>query len=171
MVAGWFNHMVEDEMEIVSEIAKQFRSQKTSLGFTPGARPSGYLRHSDPEVRRKLAGLTMRLSRMAQIGEIKVLDEGAPAPPQTLSDVANDRCVIFTEVKDLDLTKELEKIKKKIESSEKTMKGLEAKMNVAGYAEKVPEAIREKNAQNLEATKVELAEFRRAVSQIEAATK
>ena len=46
-VNAWFNFQIEADMEVVSEIAKKFRSQKTSLGSGSTERAtasSGYAR-------------------------------------------------------------------------------------------------------------------------------
>jgi len=96
-------------MEMLSEIAKQFRSQKTSLGLPPGARPSGFVKHSEPEVLAVLKRLTERLGRMSLIGEVKAIDGGAPAPKGTLQAVVNKECLIFIEVAGLDLSPQLGK--------------------------------------------------------------
>jgi valyl-tRNA synthetase len=168
-VLGWDNAGVEAEMEVAEEVAKKFRSQKTSLGFSPGARPRGFVRHSDPEWQSRLAKLVTRVGRLASIGEVTMLEEGAPAPPSTIRDVVNDKCVILTEVKDLDLTQELGKLEKKMVSTEKLITSYQTKMAVPGYEEKVPEDVREMNSQKLAAAQVELAEFKRAKANIEEA--
>jgi valyl-tRNA synthetase len=170
-VIGWVNEALESEMVVAEEVAKQFRSQKTSLGFTPGARPRGFVRHADPFWRTKLAEISTRVGRLAAIGEVTVLEEGAPQPPSTIRDVVNDKCVIFTEVKDLDLTQELGKLGKKMVSTEKTIASYEQKMAMAGYEEKVPETVREMNSEKLAAAKAELEEFKRAKANIEEAMK
>merc|ERR1712190_637649 len=160
-VIGWVNDAIDYEMEVAEEVAKKFRSQKTSLGFSPGARPRGFVRHADPYWQSKLGELVPRLSRMAAIGTVAVLDEGASAPPSCIRDVVSDKCVIFTEVKDLDLTQELAKLGKKMTSTEKLIASYEAKMAVPGYEEKVPQDVRDMNSQKLAAAKVEFEEFKR----------
>ena len=99
---------------MTSEIAKQFRSQKTSLGFSPGARPDAYIRHSDDESRAQVEKLKNQISRMAQVGTIQVLDASAPDPQQTMRDVVNEKCLIYTKVEGLDLSGEKAKLQKKV---------------------------------------------------------
>lgn len=53
---------------MTSEIAKQFRSQKTSLGFSPGARPDAFIRHSDETSLAQVEKLKNQISRMAGFG-------------------------------------------------------------------------------------------------------
>jgi len=168
-VIGWVNDTVEKEMEVVSEIAKHFRSQKTSLGLPPGARPTGFVRHQDPDWFKSLSNLTTRIGRMGQIGEVKVLAADADAPKGTLRDVVNDKCLIFTEVAGLDLSQELIKLEKKVVSAEKMVKSYVDKMAAPGYEEKVPANVREMNAQKHQIAQVELEELRRAVANIKEA--
>jgi len=54
--------------QVTSEIAKQFRSQKTSLGFSPGARPDAFIRHSDETSLAQVDKLKNQISRMAGFG-------------------------------------------------------------------------------------------------------
>jgi isoleucyl-tRNA synthetase len=168
-VIAWQNETLENEMEVVSEISKQFRSQKTSAGFAPKATPNGYVRHSDEYWSIRLQKLTSQLSRMGQIGEVKVLKVSDDRPSQTLQDVVNKDCLIFTEVAGLDLSKELEKLQKKVESAEKTVKSYEAKMSIPDYENKVPEPVRETNTAKLKEAEVEVEELKRAVDGIKEA--
>mmetsp|Transcript_49822 Transcript_49822/g.153860 ORF Transcript_49822/g.153860 Transcript_49822/m.153860 type:complete len:1584 (+) Transcript_49822:1327-6078(+) len=168
-VIAWTNEQVEKEMEVVSEIAARFRSQKKSLGLAESARPKGFLRHNEKALLGKLTKLTSRLSCMAGYAEVTVLEEGASSPSGTLRDVVNDKCVIFTEVSGLDLTAELAKLQKKVTSAEKMAASYEAKMAMAGYEEKVPAEVREMNAQKLKEKQLETEELKRAVASIEEA--
>jgi len=166
-VIAWISEPLEKEMEVMSEIAKHFRSQKTSLGLSPGTRPRGFVRHSEKQWAGKLKKLTTRLSRMAAIGDITVLGEEDPAPSGALRDVVNEKCIIFTEVSGLDLSTELAKLKKKVISAEKMVASYKAKMAVPGYEEKVPEDVRATNTQKLQASQLEFEELQRAVASIE----
>jgi len=170
-VISWLNGQIEDDMEVAQEVAKHLRSQKTSLGFLPKARPNAFVRHSDDEWRGRLGGLANRLTRMANVGEVTILGDVTTTPKATISDVVNDKCIIFMEVEGLDLSVELEKLKKKVINSEKMVKSYEAKIAVPGYEEKVPANIRDQNAEKLAASKVELEELNRAVISIQAAMK
>jgi len=168
-VIAWINEPLEKEMEVMSEIAKHFRSQKTSLGLAPSARPRGFVRHGEEAWQRTLKRLTTRLSRMAGIGEVVVLDESAKTPAGALRDVVNDKCIIFTEVSGLDLSAELAKLQKKVTSAEKMVASYKAKMAMPGYEEKVPAPVREMNAQKLAASQLEFEELQNAVRSIEEA--
>merc|ERR1711972_235906 len=168
-VIGWLNGTVEQEMEVVSEIAKRFRSQKTSVGLSPGARPAGFVRHQDADQFKSLSKLETRISRIAGMGDIKILAPDAAPPKGTLQDVVNDKCLIFTEVAGLDLSQELAKLEKKVISAEKMVKSYEDKMAAPGYEEKVPEKVRETNAQKHQTAMSELEELRRAVASIKEA--
>jgi len=170
-VISWFNLAVEDEMEVVSEIAKGFRSQKKSLGLSPGARPRGYVRHSDPNWHERLVALSSRISRRGEVGDVEILSVGAPQPSGTLRDVINDRCIIFTEVSGIDLSQELAKIQKKLASAENMVKSYEGKMKVPGYLEKVPEKVRETNQQNLESNLKQCEELKQALANVQEAMK
>mmetsp|Transcript_63371 Transcript_63371/g.136300 ORF Transcript_63371/g.136300 Transcript_63371/m.136300 type:complete len:1062 (+) Transcript_63371:169-3354(+) len=166
-VIGWFNPSIEKEMEVVSEIARHFRSQKTSMGFAPSARPAGFVRHSNAEWAKRLTGLTTRLSRMGQVGEVQVLAVDAATPKGVLQDVVDQECFIFTEVTGLDLSAELTKLQKKVTSAEKMIQSYEAKMAAPGYEDKVPANVRDMNAQKLKACQVEREELQRAMASLQ----
>jgi len=170
-VIAWTNEALEKEMETVSDIAAKFRSQKTSIGLNPGARPAGFVLHRDEDTRTALGKVSTRLARMANMGDITILPEGAPAPKGSLQEVVNESCVIFIEASGVNLEDELAKLKKKATSAEKMVKSYEDKMNAPGYEEKVPLAVRETNLQKKDASAKELEEFRRAIAQISEALK
>lgn len=170
-VFSWCNDGVEKQMEVMADIAKHFRSQKTSLGMSPGARPKGFVKHSDPDIRAKLLKISSRIGRMGLVGDVTVLDENAPPPKGALRDVVNDKCLIFTEVAGLDLSQELAKLQKKVVNAEKMAASYEQKMAIPGYEDKVPADVRELNTQKCAASKAEAEELRRAVASIEEAMK
>lgn len=170
-VIAWVSHQVEDEMEVAGEIAKHFRSQKTSLGFPPKARPKCFIRHQDPEWTGRLKALTERVARMSSVGSVTILEESAASPAATLSDVVNDKCIIFMEVAGLDLSQELTKLKKKVTNAEKMVESYEKKMAMPGYEDKVPADVRDINTEKHNACKRELEELNRAVVSINAAMK
>jgi len=153
--AAWDNSAVEKEMEIVSEIAKQFRSQKTSLGLPPGARPSGFVKHSEPEVLKALKRLTERVGRMSSIGEVKTIDGNAPAPKGTMQAVVNKECLIFIEMLGVDLSQQLARVEKQLQTLDSTIASYEKKMAAPGYEEKVPESVRKMNEEKLQAARKE----------------
>merc|ERR1712217_554116 len=125
-------------MVMASEIAQKIRSQKTSVGFEPKARPNCFLRHTDLKAQRELKGVTAQIGLMGAVGRVEVLDQDAPDPTGTLRDVVNDKCTIFMEVQGLDLTREQEKLLKKVSNAEKVILSYEAKIAMPGYEDKVP---------------------------------
>eukprot|EP00929_Paragymnodinium_shiwhaense_P029776 TRINITY_DN16_c0_g1_i1.p1 TRINITY_DN16_c0_g1~~TRINITY_DN16_c0_g1_i1.p1 ORF type:complete len:1066 (-),score=392.32 TRINITY_DN16_c0_g1_i1:117-3314(-) len=165
-VIAWFNEDIEKQMEVVSEIAKKFRSQKTSLGLAPNARPKGFVRHDDADAVASIKPIASRIGRMSGMGDITVLGSSDAAPKGALRDVVNDRCIIFTEVAGLDLSQELTKLQKKVTSAEKMVQSYLTKMAVPGYETKVPANVRELNTEKLEACKKEVLELEAAVKAI-----
>lgn len=168
-VIAWRNDALEEEMAIVDEIAARFRSQKTSLNLAPNARPKGMVQHQDPEWSRKLRKIASRVSRMGLVGDVEILDEAAPQPPGTLRDVVNAKCIIFVEVAGLDLSQELAKLQKKLQTARNFVTSYEKKMAVPNYEEKVPADVRAQNQEKLEASNKEVAEFEIAIANIQAA--
>lgn len=168
-VHAWRNEALEKEMEVTSEIAKQFRSQKTSLGFSPGARPDAFIRHSDETSLAQVDKLKNQISRMAGFGSIQVLDGKAPDPQGTMRDVVNEKCLIYTKVEGLDLSGEKAKLQKKVTSAQKMVESYKQKMAVPGYEEKVPANVREQNTMKMQASQKELEELERALQGLEQA--
>merc|ERR1712087_565528 len=158
-------------MEVVSQVAARFRSQKTSLGLGPGERRRGFVRHLDGDTSIKLKALESRISRMGTVGEVTVIAADAKDPAGTLADVVDDKCLIFTEVSGLDLSKELVKLQKKVQDADKSVVSYETKMAAPGYEQKVPADVRDMNAEKMEASKKQAQDLRKALVAIEAAMK
>jgi valyl-tRNA synthetase len=170
-VIAWENHHVEKDMEVLQEIAKQFRSQKTSLGLPPSARPAGFVKHSDPEVLKTLTALTTRVQRMANIGEVKTVAGDAASPSGTVQAVVNKECIIFIEVAGLDLSQQLTRLEKQLTSLANTVASYEKKMQAPGYEDKVPANVREMNTEKMQAAIKEKEECERARESIKSAMK
>lgn len=170
-VMAWINHTIEKDMEVVAEVASKLRSQKQSLGMNTSAKPKAFVRHGDPDRRACLAKLTKPLSKMSMCGEVSVLQADDPEPKGVLRDVVNDKCLIFMSAEGVNLSAELVKLQKKEANAEKTVQSYEAKMNMPNYTEKVPEAVRQQNAEKLAAAKTECEELKRSVASIQDAMK
>jgi len=170
-VIAWTNEALDNEMEFLSDIAKQFRSQKTSLGFAPWVKPEAFIRHTDPDTQVLLEKLTDQIARMAGLSSVKVLAASASKPAGTMARVVSDKCLVFTKVEGLDLTKELDKLEKKAVQTEKMAESYRKKMAVPNYEEKVPAKVREENAAKLKEQEVALQETLEAVKDIKEALK
>jgi len=170
-VIAWTNEALDNEMETLSDIAKQFRSQKTSLGFAPGAKPEAFVRHADPEIEAMLRKLTDQIARMAGLSIVTVLAPSATKPDGTMARVVSDKCLVFTKVEGLDLSKELDKLEKKAVHTEKMANSFKQKMAVPNYEEKVPAKVREENAAKLKEQEQTLQETLEAVKDIKEALK
>lgn len=105
------------------------------------------------------------------MGEVVVLEDGDPEPTGSVRDVVNDACLIFTEVKGLDLSQELTRKKSQVASAQKTIDQYNVKIAAADYATKVPVHVQEANSQKLEAARKEHAELEQAVIVLEQAMK
>jgi valyl-tRNA synthetase len=90
-VNAWVNVAVEEEMEAISDIAKQFRSQRTSMGFELAARPKSFVRHSDEYWTSRLPSLAAQIGKLGWVGEPQVLKSDAK-PAGVLQDVVNKDC-------------------------------------------------------------------------------
>jgi valyl-tRNA synthetase len=164
-VHAWVNEVIEEEMEVIAAIAKQFRSARTSMGFELAARPTVFVRHNDDYWTGRLPSLAAQIGKMGWVGEMQVLKSDSK-PNGTLQDVVNKDCLIYLEVTGLDLSQQLKKLEKKVDDRQKAIKSLEAKMSIPNYEEKVPPSIQDKNTENLKAAKVELEETKRAMASI-----
>merc|ERR1719330_2033812 len=167
-VHAWFNDSVEKDMEIVSEVAAKLRSQKQSLGLTPKQKPKACVKHADQDARERLAKLAKPLGVMGMCGDVTVMTMEGAAPPNSVRDVVNDKCLIFMSAEGVDLTQELAKLQKKVESAKKMVQSYEAKMSIPNYEEKVPPQVRQQNTEKLEAAQTEFKELERSVAAIKA---
>lgn len=167
-VISWFDEVAEAEMEMLSDIAAHFRSQKVLLDFKPSQKPRCFVKHTDSFQRQRLAKLTRQLQTMASIGEVKVVSEGIELPG-TVGDVVSIECLIFTEVSGLDLSKQLETLKKKQLNAEKTAASIEAKKAAPGYLEKVPVSVQEANDKKIVDSRKEAVDLEAVVASIQKA--
>jgi len=164
-VEAWRNTTIEAQMEVVAEIAKHFRSQKTSLGLLPNARPNAYVKHSDSENRQMLVPLAARISRMSTMGAIEILREDAPLPVGTVSELSTKSVPSSRRLPVWIFRKSM--LQRKMTSAQKTLASYDAKTGMPGH-DKVPTDVRQVHSQKLDA---EYEELLRAVAIIEAAMK
>jgi valyl-tRNA synthetase len=166
-VIAWKNDFLEEEMEVVKDIAQKFRSKKTSLNMDLKSRPRGYIRHSSCVLS---AAMCKCLSRRAYLSGVEQLKQDAAEPSGSLGEVVNKDCVVYLEVEGVDLSAELTKIQKKIAASEKMIASIQKKLAAPGYADKVPDAIKQKDQTSLEAEQKAVDEFTKAAESIRKAT-
>jgi len=159
---GWKNEGLEKNMEVISSIAKGFRSHKTALGMKPGARPKGFVKDSQGSA--VIKELTGQIGRMAQIGDVELCE----SPPKgSLPNIINDRFTVFLEAADIDVAGNIKKLEKSKATCESTIASYQKKMSAADYESKVPEDIRKTNAEKLAASIKELEEVGQALKSLQ----
>merc|ERR1712029_20123 len=104
------------------------------------------------------------------LSRVGSLERSETTPKGTLSQPVNAEVTISLDVKDLvDLTKEKAKIQKKIDACTRLIEDTKKKMAMPGY-EKAKEEVKAKNQEKVESSEKELAELRKAMLVVEAAS-
>eukprot|EP00008_Paramoeba_atlantica_P010647 CAMPEP_0201477036 /NCGR_PEP_ID=MMETSP0151_2-20130828/2154_1 /ASSEMBLY_ACC=CAM_ASM_000257 /TAXON_ID=200890 /ORGANISM="Paramoeba atlantica, Strain 621/1 / CCAP 1560/9" /LENGTH=1073 /DNA_ID=CAMNT_0047857639 /DNA_START=162 /DNA_END=3383 /DNA_ORIENTATION=- len=156
---NWENGEVEKEMEVVGEIVRTARKIRGEYGLTK-QKPQGWLRTGHEQTSNFLKTYEHTLSLSQLDGKIEILGEGQipEGDSNVTSIVLGTPVELIVNMKGMiDFEREMKALEKKIATVGKQILGLEKKRNNPNYLQKVPENVREEDAQKLEGAKEEKA--------------
>ncbi|KAL1517809.1 hypothetical protein ABEB36_001532 [Hypothenemus hampei] len=161
-VFGYRNEKIEKDVEFIQKVARAIRSTRSDYNLPNKTKTEAYLRSSDEATSEILKNYQLALQTLAYCSKTPV-NETAPEGCTIIT--VSDKCEVHLLLKGLiDSTKEIQKIEKKIEFLRSTKQKLEQGMNVSNYASKVPEDIRQANAEKLLETETELGKLEGALT-------
>ena len=149
-VSSWSNAEAEAQMTTIMDTVKAFRSMKSNYNLQPKARPEVFY-----SVKTAEAGVALNidaegLTTIAGVGAMKPLAEGESAPPGCAVQIVNEAITVYMLLKGVvDAATEISKLEKKLELLQKSTEALIKKTQEDGYEEKVPEKVRNENAEKI----------------------
>jgi len=100
-------------------------------------------------------------------GEVKVLGGKDEEPKGCLPSYVNKETMVYLQVAGvIDISKEIDRLGKKIVEIQGRKEKQAAKMNIKGYATKVPESVQATNTQKLEEMETQISEIEKSVTKL-----
>lgn len=166
VAGGWDDDAVEERVRLTQEVVRLARSLRTDYGLKPNAKPAYYLRLLDPDLKRvfEAEGYGATLGVLANAGEVHILGKDDRPPIGCAMHIVNENCEIHLLIKGLvDVDAEIQKLKKKLESTESQYDALYAKTLQPLYDNKVPEKVKNANTERMQKLKQEAEAIKQAI--------
>ena len=159
----------EREMEIVMTTVRSIRGLKMQYGMTNKQRPEVYAMSASGDYRTVLTRQAGDVANLSVAGSIKAVASSADVPKGCGVNVVNDNLSVYIGLAGMvDSKTEVAKLSKKRTERQEALEKKEAFVSAAGYATRVTENVREKDAAELAAMRSELAQIDRTIKDFEA---
>ncbi|KVI04024.1 Aminoacyl-tRNA synthetase, class 1a, anticodon-binding [Cynara cardunculus var. scolymus] len=151
IVECWTNERVEYEMGMVESAVKSLRSIKANLPAKErNERRAGFAVSRTDQIVDLLRRHEMEVSTLANLSSLTVLTENDAAPAGCAVSVVNESLSVYLKLQGaIDVEKEREKLKTKLNELHKQRENLNKTMSAKGYEEKVPDHVKEENVSKL----------------------
>eukprot|EP00761_Pharyngomonas_kirbyi_P014295 gb/GECH01014325.1/.p1 GENE.gb/GECH01014325.1/~~gb/GECH01014325.1/.p1 ORF type:complete len:972 (+),score=309.36 gb/GECH01014325.1/:1-2916(+) len=167
-VEQWSNEDIERNMDLLLNLIHKTRSIKGAYNLTKAQKPALYVVTRDESLVDFLNEQRSIVQTLSLTGDIEVLCDQDP-PTGCAVEVVNQHVDVHLMLKgNIDVAAELKKLDKKKGKLEKAINGIEKKIDTSKYQEKVPESVKQKDLEKLEAQKVELQSVEKAKEAIAA---
>ena len=145
-----------EKMGLIMDVIRAVRNIRAEMNVPPGKKAQ-ILLCADEENRRILTEGRFYIEILAQAAEVMIADKQMAAPPQSAA--AHQKGVdIFVPLKNLiDLDKEVARLQKEIDATEKEWQRVDGKLKNAGFLTKAPVEVVEKEKQKEAEMKEKLA--------------
>eukprot|EP01056_Protomagalhaensia_sp_Gyna25_P002968 Protomagalhaensia_sp_Gyna_25__2967@NODE_2746_length_911_cov_3_872706_g2290_i0_p1_GENE_NODE_2746_length_911_cov_3_872706_g2290_i0NODE_2746_length_911_cov_3_872706_g2290_i0_p1_ORF_typecomplete_len219_score52_71Anticodon_1/PF08264_13/1_8e10Anticodon_1/PF08264_13/1_8e03Val_tRNAsynt_C/PF10458_9/1_6e10APG6/PF04111_12/0_48APG6/PF04111_12/50DNA_repr_REX1B/PF14966_6/7e03DNA_repr_REX1B/PF14966_6/0_059THOC7/PF05615_13/1_1e04THOC7/PF05615_13/0_045DUF3600/PF12207_8/0_079Macoilin/PF09726_9/0_14CCDC167/PF15188 len=166
-INAWMNTSYDDDMTLFLDVVKQFRSMLAQFEVPPKIKLSGSIvvdSSAKIAVRRFLRDRTADISVLAKLKLVEMADSVAAGH---VSDTVNDKvqCAIDP-AGNIDFAKVAAKLEKKLTAVTKQVQSIEKKLAASDYETKVPEDIRQRNAEQYENYKAEKGSIETALKNV-----
>ncbi|XP_067001148.2 valine--tRNA ligase isoform X2 [Anabrus simplex] len=150
----WRNQEIEDEVEFVQKMVHLVRSARSDYTLPKGTKTEAFVVCSDELVSSLVEKYTSVTATLAYCSKVEVTSS---PPPGCAILTISDKCEVHLLLKGLiEPAKELEKLQKKKEFLTQQLNKLQQLMSSTDYETKVPEEVRQTNAEKLTQTTGEL---------------
>lgn len=148
------DEQLEEEVEFMQKIVHSIRSARSDYNLAKSAKVEAYAVCTSDSVKNIIEKFSLVVQKLALCNQL----ETSQAPPAGCAILTvSDKCQIHLSLKGLiDVSKEVEKLKKKQESLEQTISKLKQSMSVPDYSTKVPEGVQAANTEKLGQSEGEL---------------
>ncbi|XP_057805457.1 valine--tRNA ligase, mitochondrial 1 [Salvia miltiorrhiza] len=168
VVKSWINDDVESEMDMIESVVKSLRSLRSQLPPNERLqRRAAIVRCRTNDACTIIMRHDLEIATLALLSSLTVLSENDDVPVGCLVDVVNESLSVFLKQGSINVEAELEKLRKKMEETQKQYDTLTKKTSAAGYQEKVPAHIRESDEAKLASLLQEILSFKEASEHLE----
>jgi valyl-tRNA synthetase len=137
-------------MEHTMDAIKAARSLKASYNIPRKQQPEVFLATTDTVIISALTEQASDIQTLSKVGEIKIVSGKSDVPEGCGCRVISEKLNLFMVLKgNVDVAAEVKKLEKSLKVLVKSNKSLEAKMKNPAYLERVPEKIRDADAEKL----------------------
>ncbi|KAL6524885.1 Valine--tRNA ligase, mitochondrial 1 [Orobanche minor] len=162
-VKSWNNDDVELEMDIVESLVKSLRSLRSQLAPNERLqRRAAIVRSRTNDACDIIKRHELEIATLAMLSSLTVISENDDVPTGCLVDVVNESLSVFLKQGSINIEAEVEKLRKKMEETQKQYDTLAKKRSAAGYHERVPVHIREADEAKLASLLQEILSFKEA---------
>lgn len=161
-VISWINAPLEDQMALALDLVGGIRSHCSQLQLAPACKPPGFILPANDEasdaITKDMLRVIQVLTKVGSLEKTLTEKEGIMHSPVSVS------YTIGLDVKDvIDLSLELKKSYKNLQTGQKQVETLTKKMQAPGYEEKSSGEIKEKNKEKLAEYEVQVAEAEKSI--------
>jgi valyl-tRNA synthetase len=168
-VVSWTNAKIEERMELLKIVIGGFRSQTAQLGMKPSARPKAFVNMTSEDDAKFINQVSQHVVNLAKLESLEIV-LGKPASESCVVSVLNERCTIYLDAEGwVDFKAEVDKLQKKRGVLLKSLEGVEKKMNLPGYEEKVPADVRASTQAKFDDLTIQLNEIDNAINMLKMA--
>ena len=129
--------------------------------------PVIYIRCQDAALEKAFNAEKAVFTSLIRSGETHILSKGAKEPEGCVKSYVNEQLEIYVKVAGLlDMSLEIKRIEKRNGQLQGLLDGINKKMNMAGYLDKVPEKIRNENTEKANAYAREIDENKKAMERL-----
>jgi len=153
------------EMEWVKEFILGVRKIRSGMDIPPGKPLPVLLQNANNNDREYLKNNTLFLDRLAKLESIEIIGDDAPDSATAL---VGDMKVLIPLAGLIDKDAELARLNKEIEKIEKSLKGVEGKLNNKNFVDRAPEAVVVKEKEKAEGMRSSLKNLQEQKTRIEA---
>lgn len=162
--ASFKEENVETHIANLQLLIGKFRSQIAALNIPKNANPSIYIRCSKPETQAVFAKETAVLQSLLRSGETTILSATDADPEGCLNQYVNEDFTIYIKVVGaIDLKLEIARQTKNNEKLQDLANKLTKKINMKGYADKVPENVRKADQEKLNGYEQEIVQNKKGM--------
>ncbi|CCW61537.1 unnamed protein product [Phytomonas sp. EM1] len=152
--SGWSNREVEESMKLILDVVHSVRSTKASYGLTNKHKPGVWVLAHTPAIKKLFEQKALIVTTLGVVGSVDAItpEEEATAVPKGcgFSVITKEVGVYMMLMGFIDTDKEIKKLDNQLAVIVKQIEVLKKKISIKDYETKVPEEIRNMNAEKLD---------------------
>lgn len=160
------NEEVEEAMTTILDIVKACRSLRSSYNIAPKDKTHFFIKMSEnSEIAKSQADDIISLGFGSKV-DINAADEDIPDSVGTI--IVNDSTTLLVDLKGMvDFKTEIGRLNKNLNKTKGPMEQLQKKMSTDGYAENVPDDLKQANEEKFEGLKKQVSDMEEAIANFE----